>query len=136
MMADKQNVFEELLRLKENSYSPYSNFKVACLIYLSNGEKIKGVNIENAAYPATICAERSALAQAYSLGYKKSDIKSLELYTDSETLGSPCGVCRQVISELVDWSATISIYNKNGFQLETNIKELLPHAFEPAQLIK
>ncbi|WP_100679845.1 cytidine deaminase [Mesoplasma tabanidae] len=135
-MAEKQNVFEELLMLKENSYSPYSNFKVACLIYLKNNDQVKGVNVENAAYPAGICAERTALAQVYSLGYKKHDIKSLELYTDSETLGSPCGVCRQVISELVDWSTPISIYNKNGFQLETNIKKLLPHAFQPAQLSK
>ncbi|WP_232508750.1 cytidine deaminase [Mesoplasma florum] len=135
-MTEKQNVFKELLKLKDNSYSPYSNFKVACLIYLNNNEIIKGVNVENAAYPATICAERTALSQVYSLGYKKEDIKSLELYTDSESLGSPCGVCRQVISELVNWTTPISIYNKNGFQLETNINELLPHAFEPAQLIK
>lgn len=135
-MANNQTVFEELLKLKENSYSPYSNFKVACLIYLKDGQAVKGTNIENASYPATICGERTALSQVYSLGYKKEDIKSLELYTDSDNLGTPCGVCRQFISELVEWSTPISIYSKKGFQIETNIKELLPFAFEPEQLLK
>ncbi|ATZ17751.1 cytidine deaminase [Mesoplasma melaleucae] len=135
-MDSNQMIFEELLKLKENSYSPYSNFKVACLIYLQDGQVIKGINVENASYPATICAERTALSQVYALGYKKADIKSLELYTDSEILGSPCGVCRQFISELIDWSTPISIYSKKGFQIKTNIKELLPYAFEPEQILK
>ncbi|ASZ08903.1 cytidine deaminase [Mesoplasma chauliocola] len=135
-MIDKQIVFEELLKLKNNSYSPYSNFKVACLINLKNGKVVKGVNVENASYPAGICGERTALSQVYTLGYKKEDIEFLSLYTDSEDMGSPCGVCRQVISELVDWETPIFIYSKKGFQIEMNIKELLPYAFEPKQLIK
>lgn len=135
-MVNNQMIFEELLNLKENSYSPYSNFKVACLVYLTDGQVVKGTNVENASYPATICGERTALAQVYTLGYKKEDIKSLELYTDSDDLGTPCGVCRQVICELVDWSTPISIYSKKGFQLKTNIKDLLPYAFELKQLLK
>ncbi|AOG60624.1 cytidine deaminase [Spiroplasma helicoides] len=124
-----EDILKELLVLKENSYSPYSNFKVACIIYLKNGKKIKGVNVENAAYNPTICAERTALSQMITKGFGKEDVDFVTLYTDSSKFGSPCGTCRQTLYELLKKSQTISFFNKNGFLGSYSVSELLPYAF-------
>lgn len=132
-MNNKQ-IFKQLLELKENAYCKYSNFKVACLIILKNEQIIKGVNIESASYSPTICAERTAIAQLYTQGYNKADIKLFALYTDSSDLGTPCGVCRQVMNELVDKNQKIQIFNSKGYQVSILNSDLLPFAFTHKQL--
>lgn len=134
-MTEKK--IEQLLiqakKLQENAYVPYSQFHVAAIVVLKNNQQVLGVNVENASFPAGICAERTALAQVITLGYKKEDIDFLFLITDSNSLGSPCGICRQFMSEIMPLDAKVYISNFNTNDLK-NIKivtvaELLPFAF-------
>ena len=66
---------EKLIKLFENSYSPYSKFRVASIVVMKDGKEFSGVNVENASYGAAICAERSAIVNAISAGYKRYDFK-------------------------------------------------------------
>lgn len=113
----------------QNSYSPYSKFSVGCAILLKNGEFILGTNIENSSFGLTNCAERSALYSTYSQGYKKDDIKELYIIGNSKNPISPCGACRQVISELVNRNATIYLANLENKIVKTTIDKLLPYSF-------
>lgn len=126
---EKQTVYDELKKIAKNAYVPYSNFKVACVIYLNNQKKILGVNVENAAYNPTICAERTAISQMITQGYKKDDVKLVALYTDSIEFGSPCGTCRQTLIELLNPSQIIWIFNKNNYVGEFSIDSFLPYSF-------
>ena len=68
---------EKLIKLLDNAYAPYSNFHVAAIVELKDGTQVSGVNVENASYGATICAERNAITTAISMGYKKGDFKKI-----------------------------------------------------------
>lgn len=129
---------EELInhgkKAMEFSYSPYSNFKVGAVVTTKDGKYFYGTNIENAAYPSGICAERCALFHAYAHGYRKDDLVSLAIVADGESLPYPCGACRQVISELFPLDGKIIVANLKGNVLETNIKELLPYIFDSSNL--
>ena len=80
---------------------------------MKDGREISGVNVENASYGATICAERVAITNAIAKGYKKGDFKELHVMSNSEKLGTPCFMCRQVISEFFDKKARIIVYSKS-----------------------
>ena len=127
-MSNRELLNEALEALK-NSYSPYSNYKVGAALLLRNGEIIRGTNIENASYGLTNCAERSALFTAYSLGYRKEDIKGIAIASLSTPPASPCGACRQVINELMEQDAFV-IFGNEVDVYETSVKELLPLAFD------
>lgn len=119
---------------QNKSYSPYSNFRVGCALLMKDGKVISGANIENASYSLTICAERSTLFTAHNLGYKKDDIECMVLCGDCDDFITPCGSCRQVISELYPHKAPIYLLNKNNDVKETTIGELLPLAFKESDL--
>lgn len=125
----KENIKQAKIAMN-NSYSPYSNFKVGAALELKNGKVIHGTNVENAAYPLGNCAERSAIFAAYSMGYKKEDIKSITVIANSKDPISPCGACRQVMYELIPKDAKIILTNLNGDIKETNTHELLPYGFD------
>ena len=130
---------ELVLKAKEArslSYSPYSNFKVGAAILTKSGEVFLGANIENSAYSMCMCAERNAIYNAYMHGVKKEDIAALALCADTDDPCSPCGACRQVISELLPADAPIYMSNLKGDLQETNAMELLPFAFSPKDLGK
>ncbi len=110
----------------ENSYSPYSGYRVGAAVETEDGEIIGGCNIENASYGLTICAERTALFSAYSIGKRK--IKRLCVVSDGEDYPYPCGACRQVMTELCA-DAKIILMNKDGLRKEFTVSELLPHSF-------
>ena len=93
-------VIEAATLARENSYAPYSKFRVGAALLLKNGEIIRGCNIENASYGLCNCAERTALFTAYAKGYRKDDIVAMSISGDTEGPISPCGACRQVMSEL------------------------------------
>ncbi len=112
-----------------NSYSKYSNFKVAAALRLKNGEVITGVNIENASFGLTNCAERSALFTAYSKGIRKDDIKEILITTEQRDFISPCGACRQVMSELMPSGSLVHLANNKGEIKTIKNKDLLPYAF-------
>ena len=118
----------------KNAYVPYSNFRVSAVLELKNGEIYKGVNVENASFGLSNCAERSALFSAYSQGVKKADIKQILVYTDKEHFVSPCGACRQVMTELMEPNATIILANSKGELKEVKNIELLPLGFTSKDL--
>jgi len=118
----------------KNSYSPYSKFAVSALLELKDGTLYDGVNIENAAYGLSNCAERSALFAAYSKGVRKQDIRRIFVYTNHDYFVSPCGSCRQVIRELMEDDAeVILVNNKDETKVFRNV-ELLPFGFTEGDL--
>lgn len=117
-----------------NSYSQYSKFKVAAALRLNNGEIITGVNVENASFGLTNCAERSALFTAYSQGYRKEDIKEILITTEQKEIISPCGACRQVMRELMPEDAKVHLVTADGTTKTVLNKELLPFAFTEGDL--
>lgn len=131
------NVEEKFILVKkayDNAYAVYSNFQVGAVVVLKNGEYVIGSNVENASYGLANCAERSALFAAYSLGYRKDDI--LELVVTANTTGpvSPCGACRQVISELMNADALVTMTNLKGDIKTVKVVELLPFSFNEGDL--
>lgn len=119
---------------RSQSYAPYSKFFVGCAIILNDGSIYTGANIENASYSATICAERVALPMVISKGLQEQ-IMALAVVTDTTEPTSPCGVCRQFLSEFLLEDTPIIIGNSNKNYIITNIKELLPMAFTKKALI-
>ena len=126
---DKERLLRETGLAKVNSYSPYSKFRVGAGILLKNGEVITGANIENASYPCSICAERSVLASVYSKGYKKEDIVAIAISGDTKDFITPCGMCVQVMSELMDGDCPVFLLNSKNEVKELRVKKLLPYAF-------
>ena len=112
----------------KNSYAPYSGFHVSCVIRLQDGRTLTGINIENASYPVSLCAERSAMAQVISEGLQDL-IHVVMVVTDSSPPASPCGLCRQFLAEFIDENVLIVMANVNGEMNTSSIAELLPHAF-------
>lgn len=122
-------MIEKLIKLQENSYSPYSNFAVSAIAVMKDGREFVGVNVENAAYGACICAERSAILSAISNGYKKEDFKELFVMVSSGEIGTPCFQCRQVISELFDKDAIVHCCSTKGEVRDYKVSELCPYPF-------
>ena len=119
---------EKLEKLLHNSYAKYSHYSVACICVMKDGKEIPGVNVENASYGASICAERAAITSAITCGYKKGDFQELHILVDSDKLGMPCFMCRQVISEFMNGDEKIYVYSKT--QMESfKVEELCPHPF-------
>lgn len=126
---------EKLLRLAKNSYSPYSNFKVATIIVMKDGKEISGVNVENAAYGSSICSERSAIVSAISQGYTKGDFKELHcMCADSNKISTSCFGCRQVISEFFDKNVPLYFYSKDGKCKVYTVEKLCPYPFDESDL--
>ena len=111
----------------QNSYSPYSKFKVGACILTDKGHLYTGVNVENSAYNMGVCAETSAISQMVSSGER--NIKSIVVLAGSEELCSPCGGCRQRIYEFSSPDTMVYMCNKDGIIDSKTISELLPIAF-------
>ena len=126
---------EKLIKLQENSYSPYSNFRVSAIVVMKDLKEFNGVNVENASYGASICAERSAILSAVSGGYKKHDFKELHVMVGSGEIGMPCFLCRQVISELFDKDSLVYCYSTKGDVKTYTVDELCPYPFGSDDLI-
>lgn len=118
---------DEVNLLLERAYVPYSKFPVAALLIDNNGKKYKGVNVENASYGLTLCAERNAITTAVTGGMKK--IKLLVITGNTSEPISPCGACRQVIREFSDKDTVIILANKDGKYESTSLEKLLPYSF-------
>ena len=112
------------------AYVPYSNYRVGAALRTKSGRIFTGVNIESAAYPTTMCAERVAIFKAVSEGEK--EFEAISVVTDNG--GSPCGGCRQVMAEF-GLDTIVLIADGNGHILkELTVAELLPEAFTPEHL--
>ena len=105
-MTDIKKLIKEALEIKNKAYTPYSNFNVGCVVKTKTGKIYKGVNIENAAYSPTLCAERNALSTAITDGER--DFAYIVVTGDSEYT-YPCGVCRQFIREFADSDTKIIV---------------------------
>jgi len=133
-MMEKKDLIVEANKAREFAYVPYSNFKVGAALLSKDGQVFHGCNIENAAYSMTNCAERTALFKAYSDGI--TQFASLVVVADTEGPVSPCGACRQVISELCDAEMEVVLTNLKGDIKKILVKDLLPGAFSPKDLNK
>ena len=130
----ERKIVKKAFEALENAYAPYSNYKVGACVETKDGSFFLGANIENASYGATNCGERSAIFAAYSCGYRKEDIKAIAIVSNGKKIGMPCGICRQVLSELLQMDTVIIL--SNGIDvLESNMNELLPFSFSHEDLL-
>ena len=125
---------EKLLKLLENSYSPYSKFRVASIAVMKDGKEFSGVNVENASYGAAICAERTAIVSAIAAGYKRYDFEMLYVMCDNDKIGMSCFLCRQVISEMFESDKFVIAMNPNGDEVKYTVKDLCPYPFSDEDL--
>jgi cytidine deaminase len=109
------------------AYAPYSRFQVGCVVETHSGKTYGGCNVENASYPATICAERSAISNSVADG--SQDIKTIYLVASSEAPCLPCGICLQVISEFGRDIKIVCASNDQKTIEEYKLSDLLPHGF-------
>jgi len=135
-MAPMKEDYKQLIGLaneaRRHAYAPYSNYTVGAALRTKNGRVYAGVNVENAAYPTGICAERVAVFKAISEGER--DFEVIAVVTDNG--GSPCGACRQVLSEF-GLDTVVLIADGNGkLSMETTVRNLLPEAFLPVDVKK
>lgn len=131
----KEELLEQAFEAQKNAYAPYSNFHVGAAVLTADDHVVLGANVENASYPAGACAEATALNAAYSLGYRKDDIKMIAITSHGDTPARPCGKCRQIIRELAGKQVPIILSNRNE-TVETTIEVLLPDSFGPEDLLK
>ncbi|RGT56241.1 cytidine deaminase [Solobacterium moorei] len=124
----REELIEEAFKAMENSYAPYSNFHVGAAVLTKDGKVFWGANIENASFGATNCGERSAIFAAYSNGYRKETIEALAIVSDGDRIAAPCGICRQVLSELITGDTPIYLSNHKD-EMDTCMNELLPYQF-------
>ena len=132
---EKETLVELAFQAMDNAYAPYSNYHVGAALLTSDGNVFLGANIENASFGATSCAERNAIFSAYSNGYRKDEIAALAIVSDGDKLAGPCGICRQVLSELLNQDTPIFLSNRKE-ELDTNIHELLPMQFGTEDVIR
>lgn len=132
------NYFSQLNILLDSSSAPYSGFNVAAIVVTRDGREFKGVNVESAAYPTTMCAERNAIHTAVTEGAERGDIKAVHILARNSVKALvkayPCGSCRQVISEQSDNDAVVYSYHSAGEVEQHTIAELLPFAFSGKEL--
>ncbi len=130
---NKNELIKKAFEGMRNAYAPYSNYHVGACVLTKDGHYFLGANIENAAYPVGVCGERVAIFSAYANGYKKDDIEAIAIVSDGERIGTPCGMCRQVLSELLNKDTPIILTNGKD-EMITNICELLPYNFSSEDL--
>ena len=127
-----EQLFKKAVEARENSYSPYSGFRVGACILTEQGNTYCGCNFENASYGATICAERCAASCAVAAGEKKFAAIAIA----ANTPAWPCGICRQVLREFAcgpDMPVIVGAHD-GGFTVKT-LEELLPESFGPEYLL-
>lgn len=122
-----EQLMEQSKIAREKAYVPYSKFKVGAALLAEDGTVYGGCNIENAGYSMTNCAERTAFFKAVSEGNMK--FKALAVVADTPGPCSPCGACRQVMSEFCAPDMPVYLTNMNGDVQQTTVGELIPGAF-------
>jgi cytidine deaminase len=129
---ERRSLIDLANQVRQRAYTPYSHYPVGAALRTKSGKIFTGVNVENAAYPDSMCAERTAVFKAVSEGERAFD--AIAVVTDNG--GSPCGSCRQVLAEFGQ-DIVVLIGNGAGELVqETTVRDLLPGAFTPEQLVK
>ena len=122
---------EAAFAVMERAYAPYSDFPVGAALLTADGSIVTGCNVENAAYPSGICAERGAVMAAVAAGHRS--FRGLVLATEADHPAPPCGACRQVLVEFAPRLPIVSL-NRDGEERRWTMAELLPSPFVPASL--
>jgi cytidine deaminase len=121
----------EAFAAMEHAYAPYSGFRVGAALLAADGRVFRGCNVENAAYPSGICAERAALGAAIANGARQ--FHTLVLASEADEPSPPCGMCRQALAEFATALHVVSCV-PSGRQQRWNLAQLLPHPFAPGSL--
>ncbi|MCS7251621.1 MAG: cytidine deaminase [Anaerolineae bacterium] len=119
------------LQMRERAYAPYSGYRVGAALLAASGQVFTGCNVENAVYPLGLCAERVAVFKAISEG----EHRFTTLAIATENGGTPCGACRQVLSEFAP-DLRILLVDAKGTVRETSLRALLPEPFGPENINK
>ena len=136
-MTEKNSLIKMAIDAREKAYAPYSGYTVGAAVLGEDGKIYSGCNIENASYPAGICAERTAIFKAISEGNRK--IKAIALSAarageQPENYPSPCGICRQVMAEFADGDMPVLLVKNEEDYKEYTLAELLPLGFTSKDL--
>ena len=125
-----QTLVNKAIEAREKAYAPYSKFKVGAAILTNDGTIFPGCNIENASYGATICAERTAVANMVSSGH--TNPVAIAICYNGTEFALPCGICRQVLSEFANEKEDLIVLmaKTDGTYQETTLSALLPGAFK------
>jgi cytidine deaminase len=127
----QKKLIESAINARQWAYAPYSHYAVGAALLTPSGKIYEGVNVENAAYPTGICAERVAIFKAVSEGEREFTA----IVVATENGGSPCGSCRQVMAEF-GLNALVIVVDETGkIYIESTVEGLLPGAFTPEDLI-
>jgi len=119
-------LYEQALDVHANAYAPYSGFRVSAALRSKDGRTFVGVNVENASFPVTICAERGALMAAVAAGAR--DFAAIAVVTDAKDPAAPCGLCRQMLAEF-GLDLRVMLAGRDGPNTVVTLRELLPRAF-------
>lgn len=128
----RQQLIEAAIHVRHYAYAPYSGYSVGAALLTASGKIYDGVNVENAAYPSGICAERTAAFKAVSEGER--EFLAVAIVTSNG--GSPCGACRQVLSEFGPKMIVLLADAEGLLRSETTLDVWLPGAFGPADLVR
>ena len=129
---EKRSLISLANEARRRAYAPYSNYRVGAALRTKSGRIYTGVNIESAAYPTTICAERVAVFKAVSEGELDFDVIAVV----TENGGSPCGSCRQVLADFGLKTLVLLADGKENLVKEMTVADLLPEAFTPEKMNK
>lgn len=127
-------MYKELLEIKKNSYCPKSNYAVAAIVKMKDGNYFKGVNVENPSFKDGLCAEQVAIGTAIAKGYKKGDFDKVYILGSSKHSITPCFLCRQLLIELFDIESLIITYDNEGKETKYKLSELCPYTFGEGDL--
>jgi cytidine deaminase len=127
--ATLDNLLEQARAAAQQSYSPYSGFKVGAALRLTNGEIVTGTNVENVSYGLTICAERAALTAAVTRFGPQTRVAAVAIVNLNEAASPPCGACRQVLAEFIEPEAPVAFPAAGGMRVMA-FSQIMPLAFE------
>lgn len=120
-------LLEAAWKARAHAHAPYSHFQVGAALLTTSGDIVAGCNVENAAYPVTLCAERGALSAAVAAGLRPGGLVAAVVVTDVAALTPPCGACRQALAEFAE-ALPVLLANRGARELH-RLEDLLPHSF-------
>lgn len=129
-LEERNNLVEIAIQARSRAYAPYSNYRVGAAVLTKSGKVFTGSNIENAAYPTSMCAERVAIFNAVSEG--ETDFSAIAVVTSNA--GMSCGGCRQVMAEFGLDTLVLVADDQGRISQEVTVRDLLPGAFTPKDL--
>lgn len=132
LTAQEEELVARARHARDSAYAPYSGFPVGAALQVADGRVYLGANVENASYPATICAERVALPAAVVAGHR--DLALLAVAGSGPAVVTPCGICRQVLFEFAPDLAILATGDGPDVTRFVLDRDLLPHGFGPSSL--